>query len=125
MTEIKVLPARHLQPLGMQATVPLNHNAEAVRLKVSVKLFNSLSRFAGGHAPGAPITLEVPAGTTVADLLTRFQMPREDVFLVLVNGRDITPRMGEVRTAYALEDGDQVAFTGPIPYSPAYGAPIV
>lgn len=110
----------------MNASIsPLHHNAEAVRLKISVKLFNSLGRFAGGQTPGTPIALEVPAGTTVADLLTHFHLPREDVFLVLVNGRDITPRMGAIRTEYALEDGDQIAFTGPIPYSPAYGAPIV
>ena len=44
------------------------------------------------------------------------------------NGRDVTPgiyRGGVVNTEAVLDDGDVIAVSGPVPYSWAYGAPVV
>ena len=50
------------------------------------------------------------------------------IFLVLRNGRDITPGIyqgGVVNADAGLSDGDVIAFSGPVPYSYGYGAPVV
>jgi hypothetical protein len=55
-------------------------------------------------------------------------LPIPEIFLVLRNGRDVTPGIyqgGVVNTEVALDDGDVIAFSGPVPYSWAYGAPVV
>ena len=71
--------------------------------------------------------LTVTPGSTVGDVLARLDVPAKDIFLVLVNGRDITPGLvgDEVRTAFQLEAGDVVALSGPVPFSYGYGAPVV
>lgn len=103
----------------------IGHNSGATTLAIEVKLFNSTARFGGARGPRFP--MEVPAGTTIADLIGQLGIPPAEVFLVLVNGRDITPGLvgGDVRGGYAVEDGDTIAFTGPIPFSWGYGAPVV
>jgi hypothetical protein len=69
----------------------------------------------------------LPAGTTVGELAARLRIPREELFLVLVNGRDITPGLvsGAIKDYHLIEDGDVVAFSGAVPYSYGYGAPVV
>jgi hypothetical protein len=64
----------------------------------------------------------------VGDLIDRFKLPIHDIFLVLKNGRDITPGLyqgGAVNREAVLDDGDVIAFSGPVPYSYGYGAPVV
>lgn len=103
----------------------IGHNSGDASMSIEVKLFNSTSRFGGDR--GSRFPLEVPVGTTVEELIGRLGIPRQEVFLVLVNGRDITPGLAGkgVRGGYEIEPGDTVAFTGPIPYSWGYGAPVV
>jgi hypothetical protein len=59
--------------------------------------------------------------------LEHWGLPKDKVFLVLRNGRDVTPGLvgAEVNVETALEDGDVIAFSGPVPYSYGYGAPVV
>lgn len=104
----------------------IGHNSNDTTMTIQVKFFNSLAKFGGG-ALGQPVELSVPVGTTIGDLITKLGVPAKDVFLVLINGRDITPGIigAEVRAGYEIEDGDTVAFTGPVPYSFGYGAPVV
>ncbi|WP_156950758.1 hypothetical protein [Terasakiella pusilla] len=46
--------------------------------------------------------------------------------MILINGRDISSgRVGDLNISREIEDGDIVAFSGPVPYSYGYGAPVV
>ncbi len=107
-----------------QDTAGLGHNLGEAQVTFEVRLFNSISRLKGGGHDGRPMSL--PAGSSIADLLEALEVPRGEVFLVLVNGRDITRTLhGPVRTDYYIQDGDVVALSGPVPYSWGYGAPVV
>lgn len=109
----------------MQITGNIGHNARFAEITVEVRVFNSLTTGRGRR--NGPVTLTVPAGTTVGEIAGRVGLSDRDIFLVLVNGRDVTPgRVGQGINGYrALEDGDVVAFSGPVPYSYGYGAPVV
>ena len=93
------------------------------RIRVSVKAFNSLTAYLGGCGP---VDAEFAAGATVGDVVRRFGVPYERVYLVLVNGRDITSGLGcLVNLDRELEEGDVVMLSGPALYSRGYGAPVV
>jgi sulfur carrier protein ThiS len=103
---------------------PIGHNSAACVLKVEVRLFNSLACYDGNGGHGHHMEME--AGSTVGDILRRLGIPPGEVFLVLVNGRDITPQLnGGLRLGFAVDEGDVVALSGPVPYSWGYGAPVV
>lgn len=104
----------------------LGHNTDGIVLEVEARFFNSLAKYSG-HA-GLTRQLALPAGATVGDIIAMFRLPLDEIFLVLKNGRDITPGIyqgGVVNQEAALEDGDVIAFSGPVPYSYGYGAPVV
>lgn len=104
----------------------LGHNIDAARIRIRARFFNSLAKFSPGD--GVESAVEAVPGTTVGDLIRRFNLPIHDIFLVLRNGRDITPGLyqgGAVNEAVVLDDGDEIAFSGPVPYSYGYGAAIV
>lgn len=104
----------------------VGHNITGAVLRVEVRFFNSLAKFTKSRTFAEK--LEVAAGTTVGDLIERFRLPVPDIFLVLKNGRDITPGLyqgGVVNTGVVIDDGDVIAFSGPVPYSAGYGAPVV
>jgi molybdopterin converting factor small subunit len=104
----------------------IGHNTAGATIRVEVRLFNSLSKFTESKTFAE--RLELAAGATVGDLISHFRLPLSDIFLVLKNGRDITPGLylgGVVNTESALDDGDVIAFSGPVPYSYGYGAPVV
>ncbi len=132
------------------AVAGIGHNSEDSDLEVEVRLFNALagrksrtpdgsgrgggrmaggrmagSRMAGGRMTGGRMT--VASGTTVGDIANRLGLRADAIHLVLVNGRDITGGcVGDpVRRTYAVEQGDVIAFSGPVPYSYGYGAPVV
>jgi hypothetical protein len=110
---------------NMSAHAPLGHNIGRTTIEVEVRLFNSVTRFRDG--PGDRMTLDVPAGTTVGELAERLGIPTSALFLVLINGRDITPGLigAGVRAGREIEHGDVVAFSGAVPYSYGYGSPVV
>lgn len=104
----------------------LGHNARGAVLRIEARFFNSLAKYSG--AQGVCRQLELPAGATVGDIIRMFALPLNDIYLVLRNGRDITPGLyqgGVVNEEVALDDGDIIAFSGPVPYSYGYGAPVV
>jgi len=87
-------------------------------ISIEVRFFNNLARFTSSRTFSERV--EVPVGTTVGDLIERFRLPLADIYLVLQNGRDITPGIfqgGVVDEAAVVEDGDAIAFSGPVPYS--------
>lgn len=103
----------------------IGDNSKDATLRVEVRLFNGVARHAGANGPRRRLSL--PVGTTVGELADRLGIPRRAVYLVLVNGRDVTP--GLVGAAFKdyrqIQDGDVVAFSGAVPYSYGYGAPVV
>jgi len=103
----------------------LGHNSQGIAITVEVRLFNSVAREAGEG--GCVRRLTLPAGGHVGDVVQALNIPKDAVFLALVNGRDVTPGLigAEIRTGHELEDGDVVALSGPVPYSYGYGAPVV
>ena len=103
----------------------LGHNSRNRPVRVEVRLFNSLVRFANGE--GSHFAAALPAGTTLGELAARLAIPLDAIFLVLVNGRDVTPGLvgAGIRAGHQIEDGDVVAFSGAVPYSYGYGAPVV
>lgn len=104
----------------------LGHNSEGVTISIEVRFFNSLAKYSGGE--GLVRKLAVPADETIGALVERLKLPLKDIFLVLRNGRDISPGLymgGNVNVEANLSDGDVVAFSGPVPYSYGYGAPVV
>lgn len=107
-------------------TIGIGHNSAGGTIRIQVRLFNSLSRY----TPNGDLRedLEVPADATIGDLIERLRLPLPDIFLVLRNGRDITPGLyqgGVVNVGAGLNEGDVIAFSGPVPYSYGYGAPVV
>jgi len=102
------------------------HNADGIVLRIEARFFNSLAKYSG-HS-GLTRQLELPAGACIGDIIALFKLPLAEIYLVLKNGRDITPGLylgGVVNEEVALEDGDVIAFSGPVPYSYGYGAPVV
>jgi hypothetical protein len=103
----------------------IGHNSADVSIRITARFFNSLARYSPGDSVEAAI--DAPAGTTVGDLIKRFNLPLRDIFLVLRNGRDITPGLyqgGVVNETLVLDDGDDIAFSGPVPYSYGYGSAV-
>ena len=104
----------------------IGHNASGGAIDIEVRFFNSMARFTKSERFAERLTVE--PGVTVGDLISRFRLPVGEIFLVLKNGRDITPGLyqgGVVNMDAVLDDGDVIAFSGPVPYSYGYGAPVV
>jgi len=103
--------------------VRIGHNSGDLDVSVEIRFFNSIARYRTGR--GLFETTRLPAGSDIADILRHYGIRADDVFLIFVNGRDITPELRGLRTSYVLEDGDVVSLSGPVPYSWGYGAPVV
>jgi len=102
----------------------IGHNLGDLTIEVEVRLFNSMTRFAGPDGPRR--TLSLPAGSTIGDVLSRLRIPHREVFLALQNGRDITASLyAELNTERTIDEGDVVALSGPVPYSWGYGSAVV
>ena len=76
-------------------------------MKVRVKLFATLRDLFPHLGIGEPMEVEMPDGSTVADLIARLQIPRNEVKLVYVGGR----LKGD---EYVLQDGDEVGIFPPV-----------
>lgn len=103
----------------------IGHNSEGATVTIESRLFNSLTKYRGQRSTQETFTL--PAGSTVRDVLRAWGLPMNEVFLCLCNGRDVTPGLvgAEINADRILDDGDVIAFSGPVPYSYGYGAPVV
>ena len=102
----------------------IGHNLGDLTIEVEVRLFNSLTRFGGPE--GHRHILSLPAGSTIGDVLGRLRIPPGEVFLALQNGRDVTASLyADINTERAIDEGDVIALSGPVPYSWGYGSPVV
>jgi len=55
-------------------------------MHVRVKLFATLMRYSSGRYSGAPFDLELPANSTLQDLIHLLNIPVEDTKITFVNG---------------------------------------
>ena len=85
-------------------------------MKVQVKLFATLAQSVSGPIlahhpkgirPGTPLEVELPEGSTLADLVAHMSLPREELKLTFVNGR-------AQELDYRLVPGDEVGLFPPI-----------
>ena len=80
-------------------------------MTVTFKLYASLGRYLPPEAVDNQLRLDIPAATTVLDLIDRYQVPRELAHLVMLNGVFVKP---ELRRSQTFADGDTLAVWPPI-----------
>ncbi|MEW5887752.1 MAG: hypothetical protein AB1768_01685 [Pseudomonadota bacterium] len=91
-------------------------------IEVEVHLYNSLTKYG---AALQPLRLRLPRGTQARALPGRLGIPEREIYVAWRNGRNImTAFGGAVEDNVTLDHGDRVAFSGPIPFSRGYGAPV-
>lgn len=91
-------------------------------IEVEVHLYNSLTRY--GKAVG-PLRVNVAPGTEARTVACRLGIPEGEIYVAWHNGRNImTGFGGSVEGNIVLGHGDRLAFSGPIPFSRGYGAPV-
>ena len=76
-------------------------------MKVEVQLFATLAAYLPAGASGDSVTLGMPDGTTVAEVIHSLQIPIDLECLTVVNGRD-TP------AEHQLTDGDVLSLFPPL-----------
>ncbi len=60
-------------------------------MKITVKLFATLIRHRPGLRAGDRLTIELPAQSTLADLVTHLALPAQEVKVIFINGRARPP----------------------------------
>lgn len=91
-------------------------------IEVEIHLFNSLRRYAPA---GGVLRLTVPVDTPAAKVAEGLGLPRQDIYVALRNGHNImTGFGGQIEDHVLLQAGDRLAFSGPVPFSRGYGAPV-
>ena len=76
-------------------------------MKVEVHLFATLAPYLPAGAAGDGVTLDLPDGTSVAEVIRSLELPRDLECLVVVNGRDAPPD-------HRLADGDVLSLFPPL-----------
>ncbi|MCL5265790.1 MAG: MoaD/ThiS family protein [Chloroflexi bacterium] len=72
-----------------------------------VKLYATLRRYTPETPLGTAVELDLPAGSTIADISQRFQMSPSEIKLIFVNGL-------RQEISYVVQNGDDIAFFPPI-----------
>ena len=80
-------------------------------IRITFKLYASLTEFLPAQADYQSVHLDVAGTTTVHNLVDRYAVPRKMTHLVLLNGIYIEP---EDRDKPLLSDGDTVAIWPPV-----------
>ena len=88
-------------------------------MRVEVQLFATLTRYLPAGATGDSVTLDVPEGTCIGDIIGSLDLPSELDCLMVVNGLDapLDHRLaeGDVLSLFPpLAGGSQAAEKGPI-----------
>jgi molybdopterin converting factor small subunit len=76
-------------------------------IKVDCRLYTGLRKYAPGYSLGEAMELELPDGTTLAELYELLKVPPDEVKRTFVNGISRGP-------SQVLSDGDRVALFPPI-----------
>jgi molybdopterin converting factor small subunit len=74
---------------------------------IEVRLFANLAEYLPRGTPGAAVTLDLPEGASVDDVLRHLAIPAELPCLTLVNGREPVP-------GHLLGPGDVVSLLPPL-----------
>jgi len=90
-------------------------------INLEIRLFNKLQKYAENGQKRFFISL--PENSTPRDVINQLGIPEEEVYLIMRNGRAVVGRTGNIEVA--LEDGDRIAFSGPIPYNRFYGSAVI
>lgn len=80
-------------------------------MKITLKLFASLSQFLPAGAEGNIIEVEVADAATPNQVIAQFQVPMEKVHLVLCNGAYVEV---EQRDQHMLQANDELALWPPV-----------
>jgi sulfur carrier protein ThiS len=81
-------------------------------LRIALKLFASLTDYLPLDARKVHrLDLELPEGTTIAEVIGRQNLPQPMCHLVLVNGFFVPPKL---RATRELGDGDELAIWPPV-----------
>ncbi|WP_127999417.1 sulfur carrier protein ThiS [Piscinibacter defluvii] len=81
-------------------------------MKIVFKLYASLTQYLPAESRyDNRLSLELPEGSSVAQVIEPFGLPQKLVHLVLVNGVYVPP---EQRLSHVLKDGDVLAIWPPI-----------
>jgi sulfur carrier protein ThiS len=80
-------------------------------MKITFKLFATLTDYLPPGRQGNVIDIEVGEGATVGEVIAQYRLPEKLTHLVLVNGNFIAP---EARAAQRLQAGDTLAIWPPI-----------
>jgi sulfur carrier protein ThiS len=80
-------------------------------VSVEFKLYADLMRYLPAAAKQQSVRVEMPAGSSIYDLMERFQVPREEAHLVICNGLFIPPSQ---RATYLLQEHDVIALWPPV-----------
>ncbi len=84
---------------------------DGASVKITFKLYASLTPLLPGTGTDHATGVEVDPGTSVLDVIDQFKVPRESAHLVLLNGVFIAP---EERHKPLLQDGDTLAIWPPV-----------
>jgi molybdopterin converting factor small subunit len=76
-------------------------------MKITVKLYATLSRYNQGKRAGTPLEMELPEESTLQNLIGQLKIPLEETRITFVNGIIQEPE-------YRLNDGDEVGIFPPI-----------
>jgi sulfur-carrier protein len=76
-------------------------------MKVEVRLFALLERYLPAGGEGDGVSLNVPPGTTVRDVVESLKIPSELSCLTVINGRDAPPEQ-------VLAPGDVLSMFPPL-----------
>ncbi|MCB1956902.1 MAG: MoaD/ThiS family protein [Rhodocyclaceae bacterium] len=80
-------------------------------MKITLKLFATLTDYLPAHAKGNVADMEVADGKSLGALVDELRLPEKLVHLVLVNGAYVAP---DARAAHQLVEGDTLAIWPPI-----------
>ena len=83
----------------------MQHNSLEATMKLTFKLYASLSSYLPSNAKDNKVVLEVPAETSPIQILQQYGVPTDAVHLVLVNGVFIPPSQRHE----SLQEGDELA----------------
>lgn len=76
-------------------------------MKVDLRVFSGLEKFMPHKRFGEPLTVELPEGGTLRDLLQKTGIPEDQVFTALVDGR-------HQPLDHVLSEGERVSLFPPV-----------
>ena len=80
-------------------------------MKVRIKLISPLGRPPPGFDKFGAAAVDINRDATLADILARFQLTRQEPYMTLVNGESI---VASERDRHVMGDGDEVTIFPPI-----------